>query len=227
MSLGRHDRDQRPRVNPESARPVIARLFRRSRDEHIVAQLYGRIVDHARSSSFYAEVGVPDTIDGRYELLVLHAFLFMRRMKHEGDAAETFSQKLFDYMFADMDHSLRELGVGDLSVGKKVKQMARSFYGSVVAYDEALAGDGGEGALEEALQRNLYGTAEPDQHQLAAMADYVRREVANLARVPTEELLKGGVSFGSPVVPASGGFAAANGATPKQEAATAQENTDG
>ena len=212
---------------PRAPDAVIARLFRRSRDEHIIAQLYGRIVDHARSAPFYTKTGVPDTIDGRYELLVIHAFLLMHRMKHEGEAARAFSQRLFDYMFADMDHSLRELGVGDLSVGKKVKHMARRFYGSVVAYDHALT-DGGAGeALEEALRRNLYGTAMPEPDQTAAMADYMRREAADLAAIPTADIMKGDVSFGSPVRSPGIGHADADSATVGPDAAASQENGNG
>lgn len=227
MSLARHDRDQRPRVNPESTDAVIARLFRRSRDEHIIAQLYGRIVDHARSTPFYTQTGVPDTIDGRYELLVIHAFLLMHRMKHEGEAARAFSQRLFDYMFADMDYNLRELGVGDLSVGKKVKHMARRFYGSVVAYDQALTESSVDNALEEALRRNLYGTVTPDRDRLAAMVGYVRQEAASLATIPTTNIMKGDVSFGLPVRSPGDGGADAGGTMSGLGAAASQENGNG
>ena len=83
--------------------------------------LYGRIVDQARDPEYYASFGVPDTLDGRFDMLVLHAFLVIRRLQRGGDAGEALAQHLFDALIDDMDRSLREIGVGDLSVGKKVK----------------------------------------------------------------------------------------------------------
>ncbi|WP_374466727.1 ubiquinol-cytochrome C chaperone family protein, partial [Ferrovibrio sp.] len=91
--------------------------------------LYRAIVAQSRQAGFYREHGVPDSLDGRFDMIVLHSFLVMRRLRRIGAAAEPLSQQLFDLMFADMDSNLREIGVGDLSVGKKVKAMAQAFYG--------------------------------------------------------------------------------------------------
>src|SRR5690242_9073061 len=94
--------------------------------EATVRALYGAIVAQARAPAFYMNYGVPDTLDGRFELLVLHAFLYFRRLKREPAAeAGEAGQAVFDLMFLDMDRSLRELGVGDLSVPKKIKRMAQ------------------------------------------------------------------------------------------------------
>src|ERR1700694_4931843 len=102
---------------------------------------YGRIVEHARAPGFFVDVGVPDTVDGRFELICLHAFLYLHRLKREQKRAAPLGQCLFDTMFADFDRSLREMGTGDLSVGREIKRMAQAFYGRVAAYESGLAGD--------------------------------------------------------------------------------------
>ncbi len=162
-----------------------------------MANLYLALVGQARREGFYRNCGVPDSVDGRFDMIALHAFLVLRRLNMEGERVAAFSQALFDYMFADMDVSLREMGVGDLSVSKKVKHMARSFYGRVVAYEHGLAA-ADDAVLTEALRRNLYGTVEATPQHLARMAAYVRREAVALADRPVEELLSGTVAFGPP-----------------------------
>src|SRR6185437_11182148 len=129
----------------------------------------------------------------RFELLALHTFLVLARLKAERAASAGFAQDLFDTMFADMDRGLREIGVGDLSVGRQVKRMAQGFYGRVAAYEKGLATN--DGSLEEALRRNLYGTAAPAAWQLAAVADYVRRCAAMLGEQPAAALLAGRAAF--------------------------------
>jgi cytochrome b pre-mRNA-processing protein 3 len=152
------------------------------------------MVDQARRPGFFADCGVADTVYGRFDLLVLHAFLVFRRLNAEGADFEPFRQALFDHMFRDMDASLRELGVGDLGVPKKIKRMAKGFYGKVVAYEKALAGDDAE--LPETLRRDLYSDAEPSAAQLAAMAGYVRRAAERIAAQPAEALAAGRADFG-------------------------------
>ena len=180
---------------------VINALFRRPRRERIVARCYLTLVDQSRLEAFYRDCGVPDTTMGRFDMLVLHAFLVMQRLKRSGPEAEAFSQALFDYMFADMDVNLRELGVGDLSVGKKVKKLAQGFYGRAVAYEAglgALAEHGDAEVLRDALRRNLFGGSEPSAEHVNLMAGYLRREVESLARQPMDRLLAGEVVFGPP-----------------------------
>ena len=150
------------------------------------------MVSHARDPEFYAGHGVPDTLDGRFELIALHLFLVLHRLRDDA-AAGRFGQALFDRMFADMDRALREMGTGDLSVGRQVKRMAQGFYGRAAAYQAGLAG---ERPLEEALARNLFGTvAEPDPAALAWFAAYLRRQAAALSRVPTATIAEGTVPF--------------------------------
>jgi len=157
---------------------------------------YGRVVAQARQPGFFKDGGVPDTVDGRFELICLHAFLYLHRLKREQPQAAPLGQRFFDTMFADFDRSLREMGTGDLSVGREVKRMAEAFYGRVAAYERGLAGD--DAVLQPALARNLFGTAPANPTLLAAMAGYVRREVARLNQEGAEDLLAGRVSFGAP-----------------------------
>lgn len=157
------------------------------------ARLYAAIVDAARRPGFYRGGGVPDTLDGRFELLVLHAYLVLRRLKGERGGGQV-GQALFDAMFLDMDESLREIGVGDLSVGRRVKQMAKAFYGRIAAYDEGLAAAGPQ-PLEAALTRNLYGTLADAPAALPVVADYVRAAATALAAAPVTGLLEGHVPF--------------------------------
>ena len=155
----------------------FAPWFRPSAIDADAHRLYGRLVEQARAPAFYGVCGVPDSLDGRYEMVALHVFLALRRLKREGAATGARAQALFDAMFADMDRSLREIGVGDLSVGKRVKEMARGLYGRVVAYEAGL--DGPDDGLEEALRRNVYGTVgAPAAPDLGALARYVRAAAA-------------------------------------------------
>lgn len=174
----------------------LSAIFRRRQGASQASDLYMAIVAQARQSGFYAVLGVPDTLDGRFEMIVVHAVMVMRSLKGAGSEGKAIAQSLFDEMFADMDRSLRELGVGDLGVGRRVKRMASAFYGRAEAYDKGL--DGPKGVLEDAITRNLYGTASPPVHQAADMASYIRREVAALSKLDGSDLLEGRVRFGSP-----------------------------
>src|SRR5579859_1910330 len=151
------------------------RLFGRPPELTAAHTVYTELVAQARAQAFYAGHGVPDTLDGRFEMIALHAFLVLHRVKAAPEG-QRFGQVLYDVMFADMDRALREMGTGDLSVGKQVKRMASGLAGRIAAYQAAL--DGG-GDLAEALRRNLYGTvAEPAEADLSALADYVRAQAA-------------------------------------------------
>ncbi len=180
---------------------MFQHLFRTDATAAAARTLYRAVVAQARLPVFYRDFGVPDTLDGRFDMVVLHAFLLLHRLKRDGEAQGPLGQALFDLMFADMDASLRELGVGDLSVGRKVKQMASGFYGRVAAYDEALSPHAAPEALDRALRRNLYGTVEVDHQHVAAMAAYVRLQAAWLVSRPSEALVKGDVTFCPPEGP--------------------------
>lgn len=173
---------------------MLTRLVHPLNVERSARLLYARIVQQARRTEFYTAHDVPDTLDGRFEMIALHTFLVLHRLKRMG--AEPLAQALFDVLFLDMDENLREMGVGDLSVGKRVKQMIRAFYGRIAAYEAGL--EAAPGALEAALERNLYGTVRPSPEALAGMAAYLRREAAALAGQDGTMLSNGILSFGVP-----------------------------
>jgi len=106
-----------------------------------VDKVYSIVVDQSRKPIFYTELLIPDNIDGRFDVLSLHMFFIFSRLKNEEHIAADFSQSLFDTMFVDMDQSLREMGVGDLSVGKRVKDMGKALLGRIEAYDKAFSAD--------------------------------------------------------------------------------------
>jgi cytochrome b pre-mRNA-processing protein 3 len=171
---------------------IFSKLFRPSTTKLLADALYRCIVEQARRPEFYARLGVPDSVDGRFEMIVLHMALVIRRL---GGDSET-SQALFDLMFADMDLNLREMGVSDIGLARHVKRMAKGFLGRANAYGEGLALDDDQ-ELMAALRRNLYGTCtEVAPELLSAMTAYVRRESASLLKQDTVE--SGEVSFGEP-----------------------------
>ena len=165
----------------------------------VAERLYVSLVAQARQHEFFQELGVPDSVLGRFEMICIHAFLLFRRLKDT--EAGALAQDVHDVMFADMDRSLREMGVGDLGVGKRVKKLASNFYGRLAAYDEGLAGD--DRTLAAALKRNLYATAEVDDRQVMAVAGYVRREAEALDRHDAAAIQAGEIAFGpAPVLSA-------------------------
>ncbi len=159
--------------------------------------LYRNLVDQARSPQFYLNVGVPDTLDGRFDMIVLHMVVVIERLSAIGAPAKALSQKLFDVMFDDMDQALREIGVGDLSVGKKVKTMARAFYGRLSAYDEAFQ-DGGNEALVAALKRNVFPEVDVAAERLEALAAYLQSVREKLKSMEFDTFSAGRVEFPAP-----------------------------
>ena len=160
-------------------------------------EIYRKIVVQAREPRFYAELGVPDTVDGRFELITVHAFLVLRRLKPSLGGEAQIGQALFDVMFEDMDLSLREMGAGDIGVGKRIKAMVQAFYGRIASYDSGLAS--GEGELEEALWRNVYGTSEPGAPLVSALGHYMRLQEVHLAGIDIEDVKSGAFDFDTPV----------------------------
>jgi cytochrome b pre-mRNA-processing protein 3 len=158
--------------------------------------IYSSIVAKARQPYFYAVLGVPDTIDGRFDMILLHAILLMNRLAQGSPAARDLAQKIFDELFADMDRSLREMGVGDLSVGKRVRKMAMAFYGRAKAYRDALA-ENDTRALQAALARNIFPEG-VDAGTAANLTAYVLACARTLSLRSETELLEGRVSFPNP-----------------------------
>lgn len=173
---------------------IFKRLFGSREWEAPARSLYESAVAQARRPDFYRDLGVPDTVDGRFELVALHGYLLLRRLRAMPNGAG-LAQALFDVIFADMDASLREMGAGDLGVGKRVKVMAKGFYGRMAAYDAGLAG---EAPLAEALRRNLYGTVEPAAAALVAMVKYLQDATQVLEKQAESTLLAGQAIFPDP-----------------------------
>jgi cytochrome b pre-mRNA-processing protein 3 len=156
-----------------------------------IEAIYGMIVTQAREPIFYRDLAVPDTVNGRFDLLLLHLWLLLRRLRTVQGATE-LSQALFDRFCEDMDDNLREMGVGDQTVPKRMRAFGEAFYGRVQAYDLAIEG-GGE-ALASAICKNiLNGVGMDEARRLAA---YARATEADLGRTDEAALL--GASFKFP-----------------------------
>ncbi len=167
-------------------------FLRRSPHARAATSLYAAAVAAARAPAFYATLGVPDTLDGRFDLVGLHAFLLIRRLQHATPPGPELAQAVFDAMFRDMDHNLREIGVGDLAVKHKMKQMWEAFHGRAAAYEAALASAEVE-ALPAALARNVWRAA-PAPHA-AVLARATRAQAAHLAAQPLAAFLAGTAMF--------------------------------
>ncbi|HEV8262593.1 MAG TPA: ubiquinol-cytochrome C chaperone family protein [Burkholderiales bacterium] len=150
----------------------MKRLFQAQRFQAEGRALYRQLSERARRPILYTGYGVPDTIDGRFEMLCLHAYALFHGLKGKGADADALGQVVYDAMFADLDGSLRELGVADLGVGRRIKIMTEALNGRIQAYDQGLAT--GDAELEKAIRRNVYGTVAPSEHQVWCMAGYLR-----------------------------------------------------
>ncbi|RAH96972.1 ubiquinol-cytochrome C chaperone [Acuticoccus sediminis] len=145
------------------------RFFFRNKPDPAVRQLYEAVVAQARSPVFYTNYGVADTLDGRFEMVVLHITPFINALK-DGEAMGVDGQALFDHFLSDMDQNLRTIGVSDLSVPKKMKKMGAAFYGRYEAY---LSARGDRADLAAAMARNVLDEpGRPDSPAAFALADY-------------------------------------------------------
>jgi cytochrome b pre-mRNA-processing protein 3 len=178
---------------------MLRLLKRRAEFQRKAGEIYGAIVTQARQPAFYARLGIPDTPTGRYEMVVIHLFLVLERLRGEGAAAETVAQRLADAFVSDMDDSLRELGTGDTGVPRRVKRAAAGFYERGGAYRDGIAAGGR--SLELVLARYLAGTADTG---IDGLASYMRAAGASLAREQTASLMEGRVAFPDPAGAARG-----------------------
>lgn len=176
---------------------MIFPLFRRRVRPDTISTLYGTIVAQARLPCFYREYGVPDTVNGRFDLLVLHLTLVLDRLAEEPQLRE-LGQALFDHFCTDMDRNLREMGIGDLSVPKHMQRVGEAFYGRAQAYRAGLAQDG-ERALREALGRNIYGNEAINRAAATRLAVYMRETVRDLRGQPAAQVLAGKLIMPDPV----------------------------
>jgi len=157
-------------------------------------RLYAATVAQARQPALYEAMGAPDTPDGRFEIYTLHVLLLIERLRAEGRSASPVSQALFDAYLGGLDHGLRELAVGDLSVGKTMRKLGEAFYGRGKALDMAIGRLPDRGELEALLARTvLSGRAEADP---APLMRYVLAQRQALAATPAERLLAGEADWG-------------------------------
>jgi cytochrome b pre-mRNA-processing protein 3 len=160
-----------------------------------IEAIYGMIVTRAREPLFYRDLGVPDTVNGRFDLLLLHLWLILRRLRGI-DGGPALAQAVFDRFCADMDANLREMGVGDLAVPKRMRAFGEAFYGRMAAYDLAL-GNGGE-ALAQAFSRNIFEGAQLEN--AGRLAAYAGAVLAALADMDEARLLAGSFTFPLPEI---------------------------
>ena len=174
--------------------PGLGRLRRSDRHERAGFLLYGAAVTAARDPFLYEALGVPDTLDGRFDAISLYVFLLIHRLRRLPDAGPGLAQAVFDAMFSDMDINLREMGVGDLSVGRRVRAMWEAFHGRSNAYAAAVETDDIAG-LEMALTRNVWRGAVPPPGAAAALARLMLAQASGLAEQPLAALAAGEVRF--------------------------------
>jgi cytochrome b pre-mRNA-processing protein 3 len=158
-----------------------------------IEAIYGMIVTQAREPLFYRDLSVPDTVNGRFDMLVLHLWMVLRRLKSiKGGVG--LSQTLFDHFCDDMDANLREMGVGDLTVPKRMQAFGEAFYGRAAAYDLALAA--GAEPLAQALCKNILNGKEIENAR--RLAFYAETAIAHLAELDDATLRGGSWRFPSP-----------------------------
>jgi cytochrome b pre-mRNA-processing protein 3 len=181
---------------------MISLPFRRTSQSGNIDALYGMIVAQARSPEFYGDYGVPDTVDGRLDMIVLHLVLVLRQLTKPHGALPPLGQRLFDRFCQDMDGNFREMGVGDFAVPKRMQKVGEAFYGRAKVYESALL-DEKPAALEGAVSRNVFGAPEPTlgARRLAA---YMRDVAARLAQQDADALTAAKFEFPDPVSVADG-----------------------
>jgi cytochrome b pre-mRNA-processing protein 3 len=163
---------------------MFGRLFRTDPMKKPAHAAYEAILAASRRPFLYEEPGAPDTVDGRFDLLLMHAIIFFRHVRTAGEPGAHMNQLVFDRLFDDMDAALREMGTGDPSVGKKIKEMGQAFYGRAEAYEKAL-GEKDAAALSGIIKRNLFAsdgtvsdeppTGERSEDRQTAAADRLAR----------------------------------------------------
>jgi cytochrome b pre-mRNA-processing protein 3 len=172
---------------------MLKRLFRPNPTRDVGRALYAAVVEQSRAPALYEALAAPDTVEGRFEIYTLHVVLLLDRLNQPGDRVKATSQALFDTYVGALDHSLREMGVGDLSVGKKMRKLGEAFFGRVKSYHAAFAALPERGPLHDLLGRTVY--AEGDASHAPALADYVAAQRAQLSGQSLDDVLEGRVKW--------------------------------
>lgn len=161
-----------------------------------VGPLYLSIVAQARQAVFYRDLAVPDTIDGRFEMVVMHLVLVIERLRGEDKSISAVGQGVFDLFLKDMDRNLREMGVGDMSIGKRMKKIGRSVYGRFDAFGPPLK-TGDAPALAAAIDRNVFA-GDPHPGEANRLAAYALETAGRLASQTTSDIEAGRVDWPGP-----------------------------
>jgi len=169
---------------------ILDRLFRPRPAKLAGFELYTKAAAQARRPALYTAMRVPDTREGRFELYTLHVIALIERLRGQGEAAAETSQATFDAYLRGLDDAFRELGVGDLSVGKKMKKLGQAFYGRLRSYDHALTTLPCRKELEALIGRTV-----GEEADAGALADYLLTARDNLAAQPLDQLLSGNVTW--------------------------------
>ncbi len=172
---------------------LLDRLFRPRPALAAGRRLYGLAVGQSRVPALYSNLGAPDTVEGRFEIYSLHVVLLLDRLRGQSQAATDVSQAIFDTYAKSLDNALREMGVGDLSVGRKMRKLGEAFYGRCKSYEKAFSALPNQEPLQALLGRTVY--AEADTSLVAGLIDYVIGQRAALADQPIERLLAGTVQW--------------------------------
>lgn len=173
---------------------MFSRLFSRiRRDDDIATALYGAIVAQARSPALYAEIGVPDSVSGRFEMVVLHVVILLQRLEVGSEAARAAGQGVFDHFCRDMDNSLRQMGIGDLSVPRHMRNVGEAYFGRAQAYQPNLA-DGQAEFLADTLKRTVFPAGD-NTKSANALAAYALEAVSRVNEQDESDIIGNGPNF--------------------------------
>ena len=177
----------------------FAKLFKSfsNRQSPVARKVYDQVISQSRKVVFYENDRVEDSVSGRFDMIVFHAFLLLHRLKREGETGKAFGQEVFDIFIEDMDRSLREMGVGYQAVPKRMKNMGEAFYGRIAAYDAA-AESKDESAMAEAIERNLLTEHERASSLSALFAAYSFACIEALDDYSLYEIQSSGIPFANP-----------------------------
>ncbi len=186
-----HNRDMTETLTPSSGWRRVLSFFTAAPEPSAAHRLYSKAVNHARYPLYYEQLGVPDTPEGRFEILALHVGLIIRRLVEDRAAGDEVAQALVNLMISDLDDNLRELGVGDLSVGKQVKRLASQFNARMGVLTKAFDGDDRE-CLRPMLMTNTYhGVASPSADHVSVLMRICEALESRLKRQSIDDLAKG------------------------------------
>lgn len=175
---------------------------RKKANRRIVEAVYETLGSASRHPTLYTDMDVPDTVMGRFEMIAAHMALFLRRTENAGAAVKDLAQEMVDAFFEDLDHSMREIGIGDMGVPKRMKKLARMFYGRHESYRKAID-DGDLAGLAEALARNVHPGAETPPSGMERLAAQMMAVAAALDATGDDALLAGRLVLPQPGVLAS------------------------